>query len=81
MRNPLTEDQPRPVRYSFWFLLFLFGHMLLSHLDRTVSELARVADPGLLDIFRAITEAGTANGRWCRQACSGWDRSPRDGSS
>ncbi|UEM20988.1 phosphatase PAP2 family protein [Skermanella mucosa] len=58
MRNPFTEDQPRPVRYSLWFLLFLFGHMLLNHLDRTASELARSADPGLLDIFRAITEAG-----------------------
>lgn len=58
MRNPFTEDQPLPVRYSFWFLLFLFGHMLLNHLDRIASEMARAADPGLLDIFRAITEAG-----------------------
>lgn len=58
MRNLSIDDQPRPVRYSFWCLLFLFVHMLLIQLDRTVSELARAADPGLLAVFRTITEAG-----------------------
>ncbi|WP_158047723.1 phosphatase PAP2 family protein [Skermanella pratensis] len=58
MRIPFTEDQTRPVRYTFWCLLFLFGHMVSNQLDRTVLELARSADPGLLAVFRTITEAG-----------------------
>jgi membrane-associated phospholipid phosphatase len=61
MRSRFSADLPL-VRYSVWCLLFLAGHIFLSHLDRAVHDLMQNAEPHVFMFFRAMTEFG--NSKW-----------------
>jgi membrane-associated phospholipid phosphatase len=57
MRSRFSADLPL-IRYSVWCLLFLVGHVFVSHLDRAVHDLMQNAEPHVFLFFRAVTEIG-----------------------